>query len=103
MTEEEFLRKLNFINKHNQIVDLKEENKKKDEQIKKISTEGKKLIDEFSQKSQENINALNNRIKELESEITTINQEKNYYKEIVESIPKFILKIFKNNKKAITE
>ena len=81
MTDEEMVKKYCDINKHNQLVILKAENKSKDEQIKKISTEGKKLIDEFSQK----------------------NQEKNYYKEIVDSMPNFIVKLFKKNKKAITE
>ena len=100
---EELAKKMGFVLNQNQIVMLKEENKRKDEQIKKISTEGKKLIDEYSQKNQENINSLNIKIKELENQITTINQERNYYKEIVEAMPSFIVKLFKKNKKAITE
>ena len=103
MTDEELLKNVGLLMKQNQMVKLKKENKKKDEQIKKISTEGKKLIDEYSQKNQENINSLNIKIKELENQITTINQERNYYKEIVEAMPSFIVKLFKKNKKAITE
>lgn len=99
----ELIKKMSFVMRENQMIMLEKENQKKDEQIKKISTEGKKLIDEYSQKNQENINSLNIKIKELENQITTINQERNYYKEIVEAMPSFIVKLFKKNKKAITE
>ena len=103
MNEEELLKKLNYMYKHNQIVSLKTENQEKDEKIRKLSEDSKKIIGEFGSKNKENIDNLKERIKALEEKNMSLNQEKNYYKEMFEKIPSFIRKIFIKEKKTITE
>ena len=103
MNSEDVLKKLNFIYKQNQIVRLKKENKQKDEKIKELSKEGKKIIDEFGHKNKENIDKLNDMIRELQEENISLKQERNYYKEMFYKIPSFIRRIFIKEKKTITE
>ena len=103
MNSDDFFKKLSFIYKQNQIVRLKKESKQKDEKIKELSKEGKKIIDEFGHKNKENIDKLNDMIRELQEENISLKQERNYYKEMFEKIPSFIRRIFAKEKKAITE
>lgn len=100
---EDFFRKLNFINDKNRIVRLQKENKQKEEKINLLSKESKKIIDEFGQKNKENIDRLNERIKILEEETASIKQERNNYKDMLESIPSFIRRIFIRKRKEITQ
>ena len=99
----EFVKRVNNIAKQNKIVLLQRENEQKDETINMLSKESRKIIDEFGQKSKQNIDQLNDRIKALEEESLKIKQERNYYKEMLESIPSFIRKLFVREKKSITE
>ncbi len=101
--ENEFVKKLDNIIKHNQIIKLKAENEQKDKTINMLSKESRKIIDEFGQKNKQNIDELNDRIKALEEETLKIKQERNYYKDMLESIPSFIRKLFVREKKSITE
>lgn len=103
MNSDDFFKKLSFIYKQNQIVRLKKESKQKDEKIKELSKEGKKIIDEFGHKNKENIDKLNDMIRELQEENISLKQERNYYKEMFEKIPSFIRRIFVKEKKTITE
>ena len=103
MNNDDFFKKLSFIYKQNQIVRLKKESKQKDEKIKELSKEGKKIIDEFGHKNKENIDKLNDTIRELQEENISLKQERNYYKEMFEKIPSFIRRIFVKEKKTITE
>lgn len=103
MVNEDFLRKINYIYRQNQLVRLKRENKQKEERIKELSKEGKKLIDDFGQKNKANFDNLNDRIRRLEEENNVLKQETNYYKEVFEKIPSFIRRIFIKEKKTITE
>ncbi len=102
MDNADFLRKINIIYKHNQIVSLKKKNKQKNEKIIELSKEGKKIINEFGQKNKENIDRLNDKIRELQEENIYLKQERNYYKEIFDKIPSFIRRIFVKEKKRIT-
>lgn len=99
----EFVKRVNNIAKQNKIVLLQRENEQKDETINMLSKESRKIIDEFGQKNKQNIDQLNDRIKALEEESLKIKQERNYYKEMLESIPSFIRKLFVREKKSITE
>ena len=45
----------------------------------------------------DNAQDLNSKIKELEKQNSNLTKEKNYYKNIVDSIPPFVLKIFGKN------
>ncbi len=99
----EFVKRVNNIAKQNKIVLLQRENEQKDETINMLSKESRKIIDEIGQKNKQNIDQLNDRIKALEEESLKIKQERNYYKEMLESIPSFIRKLFVREKKSITE
>lgn len=103
MSEEEFLRKINFIFKNNQIAELKRKNEEKDSKIKKLSEKSKKMFIEFGSKNKEKLDSLNEKIKVLEEENIYLKQERNYYKEVFDKIPSFIRRIFVKEKKTITE
>lgn len=103
IAKEDLYKKIVNMAEHNQIVKLKYENNKKDEKLKKISEEGKKILDKYGEKNKLNINKLNERIKELEKQLNEMKQERNYYKELLEKIPSFIRKIFIKDKTMIEE
>lgn len=98
MDEIDFLRKINLVFKHNQINRLKKENEQKDKKIKLISKEGKRIFDEYKEEKNNTINQLASEIKELEEKCSKLENESNYYKNQLDSIPKFIKRIFLNKK-----
>lgn len=98
MDEIDFLRKINLVFKHNQINRLKKENEQKDKKIELISKEGKRIFDEYKEEKNNRINQLTTEIKELEEKCSKLENESNYYKNQLDSIPKFIKRIFWNKK-----
>ena len=91
---EEFLAKLNLVNKNNYINKLEKDNKKNEEKVEKYVENFKKEITEqelAKRKYQQTI-----------KELTEINQklqdENNSYKYILDKIPKWIIRIWAGKK-----
>ena len=90
----EFLTKLNIVNNNNYINKLKKENAKKENRIEKYVTNFKKVITEMEIekiKNEQTIQALieTNRV---------LQDENNSYKNILDKIPNWIIKLFAGRK-----
>ena len=92
---EEMVQKLNRVKNHNQIVKLKKENKLQKEKIKQINSDYRNMtqdiIDKYKKICDEKITEKNNKISELEKQVT-------FYQNALNKIPNFILKIFLGKK-----
>ena len=90
----EFLTKLNIVNNHNYINKLKQENTKKENRIEKYVTNFKKVITEMEIEKRKNEKT----IQELRETNRVLQDENNSYKNILDKIPNFIIKLFAGRK-----
>lgn len=94
-----FLYKINNIKTHNQIMRLKKDNEQKTEKMNELITECKNIVLDYQEKNQSKLIKMNETINKLETEKEEIRKQRDYYKNSLDKIPKFILKLFiKNNK-----
>ena len=90
---EKFIR-LNFIQKHNEIIKLKRENKEKDDKIKEVIEDCREISREYNKKQEDIVIKLKNEVTRINSEKEQIEKERDFYKNSLNKIPKFILRIF---------
>lgn len=86
----EFLTKLNIVNKNNYINKLKNENTQKENRIEKYVTNFKKVITEMELEKRKNEKT----IQELREKNRMLQDENNSYKNILDKIPNWIIKLF---------
>lgn len=94
MNEEEILRKLDSVYKHNQYNKLKRENMQKDQKIKELSKESRRIMKSYNDKSKKIIEEKDKKIEELENQFNEARKKAEEYKRIIDSIPDFIVKMF---------
>ena len=87
---DELLKNMNMIKNHNEIIRLKRKNFQQEQKISQI----KSNFDDVKMATNKAIDELNKKIKELEIEKTELKNERDAYREYVESIPKFVRKLF---------
>lgn len=87
---EEFLSKLNIVSKNNYINKLEKDNIQKDDKIEKYITNFKKVITEMEIEKRKNVQT----IKELTENNKILQNENNSYKNILDRIPNWIIKLF---------
>lgn len=90
----EFLTKLNIVKNNNYINKLKQENTKKENRIEKYVTNFKKVITEMELEKRKNEQT----IKELRETNKVLQDENNSYKNILDKIPNWIIKLFAGKK-----
>lgn len=90
----EFLTKLNIVNKNNYINKLEKDNTQKENRIEKYVTNFKKVITEMELEKRKNEQT----IQELRENNRMLQDENNSYKNILDKIPNWIIKIFAGKK-----
>lgn len=96
--------KMNYVKNCNKIKELEDEAKLKDQRMTDYTNKCKNLIEEYKHKNIVQRDELKNKIKELEDANAKLSNEKDYYKNMLNSIPKFIQKLFcKKKDKLLTE
>jgi len=95
---DEILFKLNMVKNNNQIVKLKYENKITNLKTIKLVDSYKKMIKEYQDKTKNEINELNGKVKKLEEENKKIYAQNQLYKSTLNRIPNFIVRIFVGRK-----
>lgn len=92
---EEFLTKLNIVSKNNQIKKLECQNKKVNDKNNKNIEKFKKIITKMEIEKKQNLKTI-----EKLTEINKKIQEENInYKMIIDKIPKWIIRFYKNKNK----
>lgn len=93
---EEFLKRLNFVKNHNYIKSLENKNTENEKKIKKYVQNSKDAITELEKDKIK----LKKQIEELEECNKNITEENKYYKNLLNRVPNWIIKLFvrKNNK-----
>lgn len=86
---EQFLTKLNIVNKSNYINKLEKENKSHKENLNKYTSNFKKVITEMEIERRKNLET----IKKLEGDNKKLKEENNNYKNILNKIPRWIIRI----------
>lgn len=87
---DELLKNMNMIKNHNEIVRLKRKNTQQEQRISQI----KSNFDDIKMATNRAIEELNQKIKKLEKEKIDLETERDAYREYIESIPKFVRKLF---------
>ena len=95
---EEFLRNLNKVRKHNMIIDLKRKNKLNEKRMEMIKEKCKNIVSEYKENSDKLVSELREKVKNLEDEKKLIEKDRDYYKDLINRIPSFIVKLFCKNK-----
>lgn len=91
---EEFLTKLNIVSKNNQIKKLESQNKKANDRNNDNIEKFKKIITKMETEKKKNLKTIE-RLTEINKKI----QEENInYKMIIDKIPKWIIRFYKNKK-----
>lgn len=103
---EELLIKLNMIRKHNEVIRLKREISQKESENSTLKEDFKKTFDVFDKKISSiseglyrKVDALEGENRKLKTDLEILERENLAYKEQIENIPKFILRLF--NKKRL--
>ena len=91
--------RINYILAKNNEAKLKKENSEKDKKITECSEECKRIISERHEENSNKINELTEKISVLESEKEKISKERDFYKDNLNKVPKFLLKLFGISKK----
>ena len=91
--------RINYILAKNNEAKLKKENSEKDKKIIEFSEECKRIISERHEENSNKINELTEKISVLESEKEKISKERDFYKDNLNKVPKFLLKLFGISKK----
>lgn len=96
----DFLYKLNIMKNHNKIISLEKKNQENVDKTKELVDSYKEIINNYDIKNQKEIQKMNEKIKLLEEENCNIVLQCKFYKDCLDKIPNFILRIFvgKNRK-----
>ena len=94
----EILRKMNWIKEKNEISKLKGEIEKKNKKLEFLEKRCREIIQLHKTETEKIIDDLNDKIQTLEEDNSRLEKECNFYKGTLNSIPKFIVKIFSKRK-----
>lgn len=94
---------INMIKNHNDILRLKSENTKKQQKIDNLVNDCKNIIKEYQEENGKAIREIESKISSLEDENKRLKKEIVFYKEALNKIPRFILRIFNGNAKELTK
>jgi len=100
---DENLVKRSLIKNHNTIIRLKRVINEKDQKIKKSVKEYQTEVMAHINSQDKKIIELQKKIEEDNKEKMNLEQERNFYKESLNRIPKFIIKLFTKNVKYLEE
>ena len=101
---EVILTKLNHIKNKNTIVSLKSKLANQEGSNKQLTSNAKKIIEDLVKSNaalKDEKEELELTIKNLEDETYSLKQQYNYYENIINKIPKFILRIFAKKDKEL--
>ena len=96
-----FLYKINSVKTNNQIVRLKKENELKDKKMEEVVSECKNIVLDFQAKSKNKVFEMNEKINKLEDENNELRKQRDFYKDSLEKMPKFIVKMFSGKNKML--
>lgn len=100
----EFLYKLNLMNNHNKIIQLEKKNQKNVDRTQKLVESYKEIINNYEIKKQTEIKEMSEKIKFLEEENSNLVLQCKFYKDCLDKVPNFILRIFVGkNKKLLSK
>ncbi len=91
---EEILRKMNLVKRYNETFLLKRELEENKLKMKQIEENSREIIRMHSEETEKLFQDLNNKIKELEDENLSLKKNVEFYKNTLDSLPKFIVKLF---------
>ena len=94
---------LSMIKNHNDILRLKRENTKKQQKIDNLVNDCKNIIKEYQEENGKVIKEIEVKIASLEEENKRLKKEVVFYKEALNRIPRFILRLFNGNVKELTK
>lgn len=96
-----FLYKLNSMKNHNQIIKLKKENETKTQKMNEVISECKNIVLDYQKKNENEILKMNDKINTLEDENNELRKQRDFYRDSLEKVPKFILKMFVGKNKLL--
>ena len=96
-----FLYKIKSVKTNNQIVRLKKENELKDRKMTELVSECKNIVLDFQVKNKSKVLEMNEKINKLEDENNELRKQRDFYKDSLERIPKFIVKMFSGKNKML--
>ena len=97
MDKKEILQKLQTVGLNNKITNLESELNVYKNNYKQYHAKSKEMVAEYVRLNREK-HALENELANLTTEYNSLKQTANYNQEIINSIPKFIIKLFSRNK-----
>lgn len=95
---DEVLFKLNMVKNNNQIVRLKYKNKINNLKTVQLVNSYKKMVKKYQDKTTSEINNLKEKVKNLEEENQKMYAKNQLYKNTLDRIPNFIVRIFVGRK-----
>ena len=100
----DILVKLNMMRNHNQIAKLKQENKDNTAKTQALVQSYKQIVNEYQEKIQNEKIDMKEKIARLEEENSNLRIQYQFYKDCLDKIPNFILRIFVGkNKKLLSK
>lgn len=92
--------KLNMVKNHNEIVNLKQKNKENNTKTQELVDSYKKIVSDYENKMQKEIKQMNEKINKIEEDNINLKMQCQFYKDCLDKIPNFIVRIFvgKNKK-----
>ena len=100
----DFLYRLNLMKNHNRIISLEKKNQRNVEKTQELVESYKEIINNYENKKQTEAKKLNEKIKQLEEENSNLVLQCKFYKDCLDKVPNFILRIFVGkNKKLLSK